>query len=336
MKLSDIKITPIMESLRLEDISDEVYFGKKYSNYISNSRLGLLALTPKDPTKFFEGLQKNNKYADCLLFGSAVHELTLEPESFYLCESVNRPTSKAGMMADKLYNPERFPNYEEMKNASMEIDYYSKNWNSEKADALKEKCSEYWKTRSIFENESKDSRTPIYLDEKNRIRLKECLGALQKDNNIQNLLHKEQSGNEITILLDIEVEAPNNPKFILHLKGKVDNYSVEDDIITVNDIKTTGKYVTYFKDAINSFHYYRELAMYSYLLRLCGKKFFNIENATIKGNFLVVQTIPQYYTSVVPMTPELYKEGLKEFKHLLRLVAFYCCNPDYEGFREII
>ena len=42
MKLSDITITPLLDTLRLEDISDEVYFSEKYSNYISNSRLSLI------------------------------------------------------------------------------------------------------------------------------------------------------------------------------------------------------------------------------------------------------------------------------------------------------
>lgn len=69
MKLSEIKITPILESLKLEKIDDEIYFSKQYDNYISNSRLGILKANLPDPTKFFEGLQKNAKYMDCLIFG---------------------------------------------------------------------------------------------------------------------------------------------------------------------------------------------------------------------------------------------------------------------------
>ena len=38
----EIKFTPLIESLKLEKIDDSVYFSKKYSNYISNSRLGLM------------------------------------------------------------------------------------------------------------------------------------------------------------------------------------------------------------------------------------------------------------------------------------------------------
>ena len=39
MKLSEIKLTPVLSSIQILDISDEEYFGDKYKEYISNSRL---------------------------------------------------------------------------------------------------------------------------------------------------------------------------------------------------------------------------------------------------------------------------------------------------------
>lgn len=344
MKLSEIKITPIIDSLKLEDISDKVYFGEKYANYISNSRLELLVLNPEDPTKFFEGLQVNTKYADSLQFGSLIHELTLQPESFFLVENIDRPTAKAGMMADELYHKSgRAPTYEEMMKASKKIDYYAKSFNSDKANDLRSKCNAYWRSRAIFENSEKcpKDKIPLYIDSKNRIRLKSCLEAIEKDSNIQSLLHPTgilrtpKTSFETTILLDVKVECPDNEPFILRLKSKLDDFTIDFDnnTILVNDLKTTGKPVNYFNDAIDRFHYYREMYMYSFLLSLCAKKFFNLDKPTIKSNFLVVESVPNYYTKVVPMTAGLFLKGKKEFTHLLKLVAFYCCNG-YEGFRE--
>ena len=43
----------------------------------------------------------------------------------------------------------------------------------------------------------------------------------------------------------------------------------------------------------------------------------------IKGNFLVVSTIPEYGTKVYPMTPKLFKSGIAEFKYLLQCVAYF-------------
>ena len=69
MQLSSIEITPLLETLRLEKISDAVYFSEKYSGYVSNSRLGLL--NPRQegtPEKFFAGFQPCG-YAPALELG---------------------------------------------------------------------------------------------------------------------------------------------------------------------------------------------------------------------------------------------------------------------------
>ena len=59
MKLSDIRLEPLIETLRLEKIDDNIYFTSPvYKNRISNSRLGLLH--PKQdgsPEKFFSGFK---------------------------------------------------------------------------------------------------------------------------------------------------------------------------------------------------------------------------------------------------------------------------------------
>lgn len=342
MKLSEIKITPILESLKLEKIDDEIYFSKQYDNYISNSRLGILKANLPDPTKFFEGLQKNAKYMDCLIFGSAVHELSLQNDLFFVVDSINRPTAKAGAMADYLYQGSgRMPSYEEMRKASLEIDYYAKSWNQDKANDLRSKCEAYWKARAEFEKTLDGSKTPIYLDPKNRERLNKCIIALENDSEIQSLLHPncEVVANEQAILCDMLVEAPGNKPFILKLKSKLDNFSLdpETNTITVNDVKTTGRYADQFENAVSNFSYYREMAFYSYLLRMVAKKYYNMEKCTIKSNFLVVETIPEYATRVVPMSAKWFKDGMLEFSHLLKLVAFYCCDGNgFEDFRTDI
>lgn len=333
MKLSDIKITPLLDSLQIEDISDKEYFGKKYNNYISNSRLNLLKQNPKDPTKFFEGLQNNSKYADSLLFGSAIHELVLQDNDFLLVEDINRPTAKAGMMADMLYNADgRKPTYSEMIAASKKIDYYSANFNIDKANQLRSKCNEYWTARYKFEHDYKGSKIPIYLDSKNRNRLNLCLEALKQDTNIQSFLINE-AYYETTILLDVLVECPNIEAFKLRLKAKLDEFIITEDSIIVNDLKTTGKSLAFFEDAINNFSYYREMAIYCYLLKLGSEKYFNLKNPKIKSNFLVVETIPNYNTMVYSMTEDLFKKGFIEFQYLLKLIAYYCTLPEYQYFQ---
>ena len=61
MKLIDIKLEPLLDTLRMEKIDDLIYFTSPvYKNRISNSRLGLL--NPNQggsPEKFFGGFTQS-------------------------------------------------------------------------------------------------------------------------------------------------------------------------------------------------------------------------------------------------------------------------------------
>lgn len=334
-----------MNTLRLEKIEDEEYFSEKFSNYISNSRLSLI--NPKqdnDPQAFFEGLSKHNKYSDALIFGSAVHQLVLQPELFHLCNKVDRPTAKAGFMADELYpvfsdeSKDYDDQYEAIFKASDKVNYYKGKLNNEKIEALLEKCKEYWKSRREYESNLLSS-IPIYLDPKSRERVLGCVTALERNKKIQELLHPKGfledpiSENEQAILLDVQVEMPEVKPFILKLKAKLDNYTIdkETNTIVVNDIKTIGKILSYFEENFEKFHYHRELAIYTWLLSLCAKKYYGMEECTIRSNCLVVSTIPDFYTKVYEVTKKDFVKGFSEFQYLLKLVAYYAAT-EYKDF----
>lgn len=341
-----VQLKPLTETVHIKDISDEVYFSKEYSNYISNSRLKLI--NPDEggsPSKFFAGLNNNKIYSDALIFGSAVHELTLQPSEFVLTE-IDRPTAKAGFMADYIYDNyigpcgdnvgEIIASLEESVyiEASDEIDYYKGKMNEDKINVLKEKCAQYWIDRAMFE-ENYTGPTPIYLPQKMREQLSSVLDSFRKNKKFEELLHPKGlledpiSMNETTILMDMEytVDLPEGKKEgVLHLKSKLDNFSVdnENNTITVNDVKTTGKYVTEFASgAFNFFHYYRELGMYTWLLRHAATKHYDIHNPTIKSNCLVVETFPGYFTKTYELTKMDLLKGMQEFGWLLRQVAYF-------------
>lgn len=329
--LNQIQIVPLLETLKLQKIDDEEYFSEKYNGYISNSRLSLInPEQDNDPKAFFEGLSKHNKYSDALIFGSGVHVLCLQPELFHLVEEVDRPTAKAGFMADELFKEYPLITQEAIIKASDKVDYYKGKFDEEKQAALINKCTEYWESRKNYES-SPLSSTPIYLDQRGRERVKECVKALENNKDIQKLLHPEGlledpiSENEQAILLDVKVTISNYEPFILRLKAKLDNYTIdkETNTIVVNDVKTIGKIVSEFPSNFLRFRYYRELAIYSWLLSLAVKKYYGMENCTIQSNCLVVSTIPKYYTKVYKVSKADFTRGWIEFKTLLRLVAYY-------------
>nr|DAF44276.1 MAG TPA: Exodeoxyribonuclease 8 [Podoviridae sp. ct8Lf7] len=331
MELKDIKLTPLLDTLRLEKISDKVYFSEKYSNYVSNSRLGLL--NPRqdgNPDKFFSGLKFTTSQA--LALGSAVHELVLQPDSFELSEDVGKPTAKLGVMADELYPifVERDVTKDDVVKASDKVDYYKGKITKDRANDVISECSNYWTKRKERELDITQDREIIYLDNKSLEIVKSCVSALNSNKQVQNLLHPKGllqdpiSENEQAILLDVKAECPNGSEFILHLKSKLDNYTIdlETNTIVVNDIKTIGKIVSEIDNNIKKFHYSREFAMYIYLLKLCAEKFYGLVNPKISANYLVVSTIPNFFTKVRPVTYGEIREGFHEFRTLLKYVAY--------------
>ena len=334
----EIKFTPLIESLKLEKIDDNVYFSKKYSNYISNSRLGLLK--SGGPEAFFAGFKPI--FSSSLDLGSAVHEITLQNNLFTICEDINKPTAKVGIIADKIYEKLKgeIPSPEDICKVAGEIDYYHGLLTSKQVQIVLEKCTPYWLDRKNFEASYTGSKEVIFLDKKTRETAQNCILALTNNSNVQQILHPKSdfgkiiSENEQAILLDILVEIPElSAKFILKLKSKLDNYIINkmENEIQVNDIKTLGRIVSEFDINIEKYGYNRELSFYSFLLSLVAKKYYNLDNPTVKGHYLVVSTIPQYYTKVVPMTKKMFKEGFTEFKYLLKQVAYYVAT-DYKEF----
>ena len=334
MNLKEIKIIPLLDTLRLEKISDQEYFSESYNGYISNSRLSLI--DPKNegsPEKFFQGLGKNGIYSDSIRLGSMVHGCSLQPESFTICDDVDLPTAKLGFMCEYLYSKDReYPSNEDIIKASNHIDYYKGKMTENRINEVKNKYHDFWLQRVKFENSYFDSKEVLYGSQKIRETAHNCLRALDSNQKIQELLHPKDllgnpiiSENEQAILLDVEVIIPNSSPFVLRLKAKLDNYTIDiiNNEICVNDIKTLGKIVSEFDVNFNKYHYYRELSIYCWLLSLCANKFYNMDNPTIKSNCLIVSTIPQYYTKVYEVTKKDFTKGWNEFMQLLKIVAYY-------------
>lgn len=270
---------------------------------------------------------------------SAVHELILQPEYFELADDLGKPTAKLGAMADALYPIFVKGNVtsEDVIEASNKVDYYKGKITSDLINKILTSCKPYWEKRASTELDITRDKELIHMDTRSMEVVRSCVGALKNNTQVQKLLHPEGLvtdpiiANEQAILMDVKATCPNGKEFILHLKSKLDNYSIDPDTntIVVNDVKTIGKILSEFDNNIAKFHYSREMAMYLYLLKLCAKKFHGIENPKIQANYLVVSTIPDFYTKVRPVTYGEIVQGFKEFQVLLKYVAYQIGYHDY-------
>ena len=320
-------ISPILESLQVLDIPDSEYFGEKYRDYISNSKLRLI--NPDEggsPELWKQGLQPS--YSDAFLLGSAVHGSILQPDDYIIPESVDRPTGKAGFMADELYEVYKSKGVvdkEDIEQASNKIGYYKNKLTTKRIEELLDKCNPYFKQRDLFNSD----KEPIFLSSRAKETLNSCLKNVSSCNPILEtlkpvgILKNPDSFNELTILLEVVLHHLNKTSQ-LKLKGKLDNFTIdyETGTITLNDVKTTGHQLDEFKkDSFFRFHYYRQLAMYGWMLSIANKVVYKIPNPTFKCNLLLISTIPPYDCDVYPISNKLIDKGLKEFTNLLYRVC---------------
>lgn len=339
MRLDEIKLEPLMDTLQIEKIDDSVYFTSPiYKNRISNSRLGLLNPSQDgNPEKFFSGFKQS--FNPSFALGSAVHEQILQPHLFKLAEDTGKPTAKMGGMADELYSIycEREITDEDILKASDKIEYYKDKMTPERIAEVRAKCSSYWAVRYKQELDLEETREVRYLDYPMLEKAKSCIESIQSNQLAMDLLQPKGliqdpiSECEQAILLDVKATMPNGKEVILHLKAKLDNYTIdsESNVIKVNDLKTHGQMLNTFDTAKVKYHYNREIAFYMYLLSLIAKKYYNMESPKKQANYLVVSTVPNFYSKVVPVTFHEIRTGFLEFQKLLRYSAYLMCYKGY-------
>ena len=332
----NVKLIPLLDTIQLIEMSDEEYFSDKWAGYISNSKLALINPDQDgSPQIYKEGLSKHPKYSDSLVFGSAVHELVLQPKEFAVVYNVDRPTAKMGAMADELYKTflsnKGVVSDKDIIAASDKIDYYKGKMDSIKIENVKDKCINYWWDRRDWETEHNNLGTePIYLDPKSREKLQLCLASVEANKEVQDLLHPKGvfeepiSMNEAALFMDVKAEHEGK-ETILKLKGKLDNFTIDTETneVVLNDLKTTGHWLIDFGDSFKKYHYNRQMAMYAWMLRSYVEKQYNIKPSSLMANMLLVCTVPDYRAGVFRVTNGEIRKGFLEFKDLLQRVA-YC------------
>lgn len=329
INLQDVKLTPILESVRREKMSDERYFSSEFADYISNSRLKLIN---KDQDGSLEkyNIGLVNTKTSSLNIGSAVHQLILESETFQLGPDLDKPGSKLGWVIDeiKTLRNSGLSINDSIVSACKKIQYYDKNLSvSRIKNVIKNGFPYYWKSNK-FDNST------ILLSTRDRKTVETCISNLKQNKKVVNLLSPTDlfgdpilSFNEEAFFIDIKAEY-DKYSCILPLKMKADNWSIDtyNKIITLNDLKTTGYQLSHFMcdgGSFDTFHYYRQFAYYLYiLLKYCAKEYnYDEDEWTVRSNVIVVETSYDNNVDVFTINNQLINKGYNEFYKLLKLVA---------------
>lgn len=321
-------------------MTDEEYFSSKYANYISNSKLALInPAQGGSPELYKTGFQGG--FNDSFDLGSAVHGLLLQPEEFEV-PALNKPTGKLGLFAIDVfkYRQEGKTIQESFDLAKVSADYYQKGFSDKRQKTAIEKSIEFYLGRMKFVEDP--VKVPLFLSKPNADKCEECVGNVLKSRAIMRhlrptgMIEDPEVFNEYAIFGDLDIYDDETDETIpVKIKAKIDSFSVdhEEQVITLNDLKTTGRPLNFFmgkyiyteagqvwaNGSFEKYHYYRQAAFYVWLLQAALKP--KYPNYTFRVNFLVVETTPNFNCDVFRIQDKWIEAGLKEMKELIILVA---------------
>lgn len=356
MRIKDCTVEFLIETCRMEDISDEVYFSSAYKQYSSNSKISLINPDQEgSPQKYRDGIKQS--YNASFEVGSAVHALTLQSSMFVLSNYEGKPSAKLGVFIDHIIKQRKngLSIIEAMNRASITADYYSGKLTPKIIKkAIASGLDYYYQVvfNNLYEKDEK-GRDIIVLPKNALIQVEDIMKSLMKNNKVfqklymNNFFETMQFLNEIALFIDIAVTLPNQEKVIIPFKLKIDNCTIdpEEKIVTLNDLKTTGKSSNYFmggnttildeegnnhgeqwiNGSFQRFHYYRQMGVYMAILQLYCKTL-GLKGYIFKSNMVVVESQYPYNCNVFPVNGSYIKQGLDEFKELMCRVAYHEIN----------
>lgn len=359
--LSQIKLDYRFETIvRLTDISDEEYFGGTYKGYLSNSQLKLI--NPDEggsPTKFISGF-KDQKHSDALELGTAVHRMVLERDKYYVSDVV-KPSGKIGDVCDTYHRllQEGVEDKEALVKACQENNYYNTSLTEKRMEGVLTAGKDYLEHLSS----AAACESCIILNSEMKERLDNCLTSVKNNQLITSLLNPVDpelgfptalTFNEDVLVMKVKATMPSLKEDVfsdeeveLDLKVKIDNWTidVENKILTLNDLKTTGgsiaafagqrvgsmyqgeEYIRRLDGSFQKFRYYRQMAMYAKMLRAYAEEKYGMDDTwTFNVNMLVVETSAPHLSHAFSVTGEWLLKGEYEMNQLVKRVAFHTLN----------
>ena len=315
---------------------------------ISNSKLKLI--NPKEDgsvEKFLKGW--DNSYSDSLVLGTAIHALFLEEKDHVLSDYTGKPSGKCGYFLDllcklrrrnkKLPKEERLSSQELIQKAAEEADYYKSSFTRKRFLSTMKTGLDYYKKLYKGDFYGKEKKI-IVLPERLSESTKKCVASLKGNHVIRSLyksdeLEEKEILNEFPLFVEITVTMPNGDTAVVPFKGILDSIVIDhyNKTIHLNDLKTTSQDIDYMMDQVlddESFngafgkgHYYRQFAIYAFLLQMYMDHVRLLSNYDIKCNIIAVETVGSHRAGIFPVNNAYIQEGIKEFKELLVTVVYH-------------
>lgn len=323
--------------IQVQDLINQFY-SKEF--YLSYSGLNKLLYSPSLFYKHYILQQREDKLESYLIDGKVIHCLLLDDGSFdkqFILMPSTLPTGNTRTLVDKIYDqvkegPGLLENYSvEILEYLKEIKLHQSLTDDKKAPfktgnekrlekILTEDAKSYFEFLKIKGNKD-------LIDAETLQRCNEAVTALRDNSQVCDLLGLLVSEmDNVDIHNEVFITAETDKPF--GLKGVLDNVKVDHvkKIIYINDLKTTGKTISDFKETIEFYNYWVQAAIY---WRLVAYRFHEHLNDEWKMvfSFIVVDKYNQVYPFEVSF--ETMQQWQMKLEEKLTEAAWHYDKRDY-------
>jgi hypothetical protein len=296
---------------------------------LSNSAMGRLNPAQGGSLKKYQlWLEEDKERKELKYFerGRLLHTAILEPE-LYKVEDIERPSDTICTLVESVF--EEFGAVRAVLPDPLNLDHkmlYLQVFNNIQKRAEELNYGQKWKPDTVFEKVRKEgseyleflrsASDKLVITKKDKEIIDGCYFALQKHPEAQRMLFQEESNKEYEIYETFED---------VQMKSKLDIHKVDDNVITVRELKSTSMPVTLFPFSFTKFRYYRQSAVYGRMAAMEYYRLYNKPAARVVHEYIVVEMSPPHEVMVYTIHPDWIAYGAREME---KIVDYYKTGID--------
>lgn len=321
--------------------------------FLSYSGLNKLMYSPRLYYNHYILQERDDKIESYLVEGKVIHCLLLDNDTFkdqFIITPSKLPTDNTRLTIDKVF--QLYQNFAPILNESFGkstvLPVNLEDLSTQVLDVLKEmnlhqslKTDEQ-RIAKIITEETKSyfeflitKGNKILLDQETYEKCKSSVEILRNNKNVNSLMSLEKSDFELyevhnELYMETKEKYKNIETDILYpfgLKGIVDNLVIDHSkkIIYINDLKTSGKTVSEFKESIEYYNYGLQAAIYKRLVINDYKKY--DDSWSIKFNFVVIDKYQQ--VCIFEVSNETMSKWDDDLNNALTAAHYHYISKDY-------
>lgn len=319
--------------------------------FFSYSSLNKLLYAPVSFFNWYVLQQREDKLESYLIEGKAIHCLLLEKHRFdeqFVVLPGEIPTATSKKLVEAMYQMWKTQEWDmgtKLADCKEEIlawlvadNTYQKLVDDKDLTKKGAKTGDEKRLEKILTAQNEEyfqylqkSDTKDVMDQASKDRCLEAVEIIKKNDDIKKLLHLDGSDFELVEVyneMQINIKLKSLP---FGLKGIIDNFVVDHQskTISINDLKTSGKSLTEFKDSIDYYKYWLQAAVYVLLVKSwLITQGVDVEEYKVQFHFIVIDKYNQVYP--FPVTSETLLDWSGLMDEVLKKAKYHYENKDFE------